>query len=254
MSQIQKCYPETRFGGFTDIDGTCAFFLRLNSLLDANAVVLDLGCGRGEYAEDPVRLRRELRILKGKVAKVIGADFDPVAASNPYLDEFRQLKSDTWDLPDNSVDLILCDHVMEHVESPKIIFNEARRVLRPGGHLCIRTPNKWSYVAISARIIPNRLHSRVVSLVQEDRKEEDVFPTHYRCNTASALRRQFRDADFSGVAYGYEAEPDYLEFSGIVYRLGVLHQRLAPKFLKPILFAFATLNSPPLIKTMERAA
>jgi len=34
-------YPEFRFGGFTDIDGTIIFYSRVNSLLDSSFTVLD---------------------------------------------------------------------------------------------------------------------------------------------------------------------------------------------------------------------
>jgi len=47
---------------------------------------------------------------------------------------------------------------------------------------------------------------------------------------------------FEGVVYGYEAEPSYLSFSKSAYRLGVLHQRFAPRFLKPVIFAFGKSN------------
>src|SRR5438093_943558 len=40
-------YPESRFGGFTGVDGTLAFYIRVNSLIDSSSVVLDVGCGRG---------------------------------------------------------------------------------------------------------------------------------------------------------------------------------------------------------------
>lgn len=51
MDNKERFYPEARFGGFTDIDGTIAFFNRVNSLIETSSVVLDVGCGRGAYAE-----------------------------------------------------------------------------------------------------------------------------------------------------------------------------------------------------------
>ncbi len=59
MNSKERSYPETRFGGFTDIDGTVVFFNRVNSLIDSSSVVLDVGCGRGSYSEDSVPLRKE---------------------------------------------------------------------------------------------------------------------------------------------------------------------------------------------------
>ncbi len=82
-------YPETRFGGFTDVDSTIAFYTRVQTLVDPSSVVLDIGCGRGAWAEDPVRLRSQLRTFQGKCRQVIGIDVDPQARNNPFLDEFR---------------------------------------------------------------------------------------------------------------------------------------------------------------------
>ncbi len=87
--------------------------------------------------------------------------------------------------------------------------------------------------------LPNRHHAQVTARVQEKRKAEDVFPTLYRCNSVPKLRRALERHGFEGVAYGYEAEPSYLEFSRFAYGIGVLHQRLAPKLLRPALLAFA---------------
>ena len=86
-------YPELTVGGFTHIDRSIAFYLQVNALLRPSFTVLDVGCGRGEYAEDPVAIRRDLRILKGRCAKVIGIDADPGASVNPCVDEFRPIET-----------------------------------------------------------------------------------------------------------------------------------------------------------------
>jgi len=241
----ERHYPETRFGGFTDVDGTIAFYTRVQSLLAESSIVLDVGGGRGAYADDRVPVRKNLRILKGKVARVIGLDVDPAAQSNPFQDEFRLLTGPRWPVEDDSIDLCLCDHVLEHLGQPESFFENCRRVLKNGGYLCIRTPNAWSYVAWVSKLIPDHLHSRVLARVQEERKEEDVFPTLYRCNSLPRLRRMLDRYGFEHVVYGYEPEPGYLEFSALAYALGVLHQRFAPRFLRPVLHAFARLRKLP---------
>src|SRR5437773_5574383 len=114
MDYQSEFYPENRFGGFTDIDGTIAFYTRVHGLLFPDAVILDVGCGRGEYDQDRVEVRRQLRIFKGKYARVIGIDVDDAGFKNPFLDEFHLLRSATWPLEDESVDLCLADCVMEH--------------------------------------------------------------------------------------------------------------------------------------------
>lgn len=238
---MKRFYPEARFGGYTDIDGTVAFYTRIRALAPAGGVILDVGCGRGAYHEDPVYLHRRVRSwMRDDGARVIGIDVDPAAAGNPAVDEFRLIEGPEWPVASESVDLAYADFVLEHVEHPNVFFAEAWRVLKPGGHLCIRTTNVTSYVGLVARFVPNRHHSRVNAVVQEGRKAEDVFPTRYRCNTALKIRRQLRRHGFDAVAYGYEAEPSYLSFSILAYALGVVHQKLAPSLIAPSLFVFAT--------------
>lgn len=66
MKHLERFYPESRFGGFSDLDGTVAFYGRIQALLDAGMTVLDVGCGRGAgLMEDPVAYRRRLHDLRG---------------------------------------------------------------------------------------------------------------------------------------------------------------------------------------------
>ncbi|MGI0133848.1 MAG: class I SAM-dependent methyltransferase [Candidatus Micrarchaeaceae archaeon] len=236
---LHSFYPEAGFGGYTDVDGTIAFYTRVRALMHSSDVVLDVGCGRGRHEGDKVDVRKSLRILKGGAARVIGIDVDQDASVNPFMDEFRKLDGPSWPIEDGSIDLIYSDFVLEHVDDPDNFFSEAWRVLKPGGYICLRTTNKWSYVALVARLIPNRHHAKITELVQEGRQAEDVFPTRYRCNTIPAARRILKRNRFEGVVYGYESEPSYLSFSRIFYGLGVLHQRYAPRLIKPSLFLFA---------------
>lgn len=239
LSLQSRFYPETRFGGFTDIDGTVVFYSRIQALLSPDMILADFGCGRGAHNDDPVFFRRELRIMQGKVKRVIGLDVDSSGADNPFVDEFRQLTpGSAWPMDDASVDLIFADHVMEHLPDPSSFFRESARVVRPGGFICIRTPNKLGYVGLISRIVPNRFHAKFLRRAQTGRAEADIFPTLYRCNTARALRRKLQDAGFDAVVYGYEAEPSYLGFSTIAYSFGVWHQRYAPRAMKLALFAF----------------
>lgn len=238
-SHTEVFYPESRFGGFTDIDGTIAFYNRVNALLKSTDIVLDIGCGRGEYGDDPLAFRRNLRILKKKVRKVIGVDVDKVAVKNPFLDQFFLMTDKKWPIKDRSIDLVLGDWVLEHVQNPDNFFSEAGRVLKKNGYLCLRTTNSWSYLAFLARIIPNKYHSKVTRKVQTARREEDVFPTVYKCNSVGKVAAMLDKYDFEGVAYPYEAEPSYLSFAKMAYWFGTLYQRFIPRFFKMSLYVFA---------------
>jgi SAM-dependent methyltransferase len=51
-----------------------------------------------------------------------------------------QLDLQSIDLPDGSVDVVMCAHVLEHVPDTDKALGELRRVVAPGGHLLLQVP------------------------------------------------------------------------------------------------------------------
>jgi 2-polyprenyl-3-methyl-5-hydroxy-6-metoxy-1,4-benzoquinol methylase len=98
--------------------------------------VLDVGCGSGALLEN-------LRALGWGVQ---GMDFDPaavqVARSRGFEVGLGSIESQRY--PDRRFDAVTMSHVVEHVEDPRALFAEARRILRPGGVLVVATPNSES--------------------------------------------------------------------------------------------------------------
>jgi SAM-dependent methyltransferase len=235
-----RYFPESQFGGYSDIDQLVVFYTRVRSLLEPSFTVLDIGCGRGKHAEERTA-RSNLKILNDHCQTVTGIDVNPAAEENPFVDQFHLIDANSrWPLPDASVDLAVSDYVLEHVEDPDLFFSECHRVIRPGGYLCMRTTNALSYFGAAARVIPNRLHSTIVQRAYVDpRKEEDVFPIRYRCNTVYAIRRALDRHGFQHCVYGYQSDPAHFGFSRALYLFGVVHQRLAPRSIRTSIFVFA---------------
>jgi len=238
---MEKSYPESLFGGFSAVDATIAFYLRIQALLSSCRTIADVGCGVGEGSRDPVEMRRKLRLLRDPSRYVIGLDIDPAGVGNPLIDEFRRIEGPRWSLESGSVDLLLADWVVEHLEEPDRFFAESARVLRPGGFLCLRTPNLWSYFGLASALTPNRWHKGVRNRVQErpEGKEILAWRTFYRCNTIPALRNAMARFGFDGLVMGHNAEPAYLSFSRVAYQIGKGYQRWAPSFLAVTLLVFA---------------
>jgi len=220
------------------LDGTIAFYIKVNSFINSSSIILDVGCGRGSYAEDPIYIRRDLRIFKGKCKKIIGIDISKDGENNPFLDEFSLIEGAHWPLEDSSVDVCICDGVLEHIENPKLFFSECHRVIKQGGHLCIRTTNLMSYIGLISWLVPNRFHSIIVRKIQKNRKDNDIFPTFYRCNTIKRIRYMLNKYGFNHWVYGYEAEPSHFAFSRFFYLLGVIHQRYSPNIFKITIFIY----------------
>lgn len=236
-----RVYPESRLLGLSRDDNSLVFFAIINGLVDSNAVVLDFGAGRGRQivdATNPIHAR--LKTLKGKVRRLIGVDVDPAVLSNPYLDEAHVLGPDfSIPLPDASVDFILSDWVIEHVEKPEAFVAEVRRVLKPGGFFCARTPARYGYIALGARMLSGALEERVLSVLQPKRKGHDVFPKHYRMNTRRAIERWFGPAGFDTAVWSINGHPGYGGNSWLLTQAFRLFHWMTPGPLGVLLLVFA---------------
>lgn len=231
----QYFFPETAAGGFSRVDGTVEFYTRVNALLRPDMTVLDFGAGRGAaIQEDPVPYRRSLRTLKGRCRRIIGVDVDGAIAQNPGLDELYVIEpGGRIPLEAESVDLIVSDATFEHITDPLSATKELDRVLKPGGWVCARTPNRWGYIALGARLIPNRWHVSVLRRLQPTRKEIDIFPTAYKLNTRKVLRRYFPPERYEHYCYGHFAEPAYFGTSKALWFFMLLVFRFTPPALAP---------------------
>ncbi|RHW23496.1 glycosyltransferase [Nocardioides immobilis] len=243
---IARLYPEVVAGGYIRQDGFIDFYIRVQSLLTPDSVVLDFGAGRGGWNDpDTPSVFREVRDLRSKAARVVGVDVDPVVLDNTSLDEAHQIDpAGRIPFDDETFDLVLADYVFEHVDrgdAPSVAA-ELGRLLKPGGWLCARTPNKLGLIAIAARIVPNRLHVSTLRHLQPGRPAEDVFPTRYAMNTKRDLRRLFPAPEWTLVTYGHPGIQQYAGASALMWRIAAGVDRLTPPPMAPTLMVFARKN------------
>lgn len=59
---------------------------------------------------------------------------------HPYRPGHLVIDAQALQFADASFDLVICNHVLEHVACPELALQECRRVLRPGGVLIAQTP------------------------------------------------------------------------------------------------------------------
>jgi SAM-dependent methyltransferase len=97
-------------------------------------VILELAGGTGELAA----------LLAPRVAQVIYTDFSPAMVDvarrrrTPGV-EHRVIDMQAIDLPDASVDGVICRYGYMLVPDPALAMRETRRVLRPGGRVALAT-------------------------------------------------------------------------------------------------------------------
>jgi ubiquinone/menaquinone biosynthesis C-methylase UbiE len=128
-----------------------------------------------------------------------------------------------------SFDLIVCVWVLEHLDHPEVVFNEVRRVLRPGGHFVFLTPNLRNPLLLMNRLAKSlpQLQRRVVPRLY-GRHEVDTFPVRYRANTADTIRELANHAGLQIVTLKAVADPTYLALNPLMFRASVLTESLLP--------------------------
>jgi len=193
---------------------------RYESLLQVTTAsarrILEFGAGRGARAFD----------LRGSEREVVGVDIVADVLVNRLVDRALVYDGRRLPFPDASFDLCCMHSVIEHLVEPAGIFAELARVLRPGGHLLFKTPNKWFYAMVISRLVPNWLHANILRFAT-GRETRDVFPTLYRANTCRRLRRLLLAAGFVEVElHAHLHGAGYLGFSLPTYLLGVLYERI----------------------------
>lgn len=147
--------------------------------IEAGMTVLEVGCGRGDIAPFPWRRYPDIRL--------VGLDPDPSAEANPQLSEFVSLNGGPWQVPADSIDLVICRYVLEHVAERENFFANLRRVTKTGGRFVFLTPNLRHPAILASSILPVSWKRRTLRLTMGV-DEDDIFPTHYRMNSESILR------------------------------------------------------------------
>lgn len=104
-----------------------------------DAVVLDLGCGPGEYTSKMAKYAK----------KVFGVDSAErmIEYAKKNYPEINFIKSNAESTPieDKSVDVVFSFGLFEYVESKEKLMKEISRVLKPGGIAVVLAPNKYSF-------------------------------------------------------------------------------------------------------------
>lgn len=137
----QQNYLETIYNEenrpITDYPKKFIIYLIKRFKLVKNQKVLEIGCGRGEFLNEFV-----VNGFEGH-----GVDLsDYCKKFFPDLN-FKKVDLANEKLPyeDNSFDIIYSKSIIEHFYYPEKVFQEAYRVLKPGGTIITLTP-EWQYI------------------------------------------------------------------------------------------------------------
>jgi len=166
----------------------------LRACMNSQTRWLDIGCGWRLLGKGLERLEDDL-VTSPRL--VVGCDLELSSlAKHRNIRKVLMTSAESLPFADGSFDLVSCNMVAEHFSDPPRCLAEMARVLAPGGHLVIHTPNLWNYAIFLnhtvGRVLPRKLVLTAIKR-SENRDHSDVFLTYYRANTVKRLTRLCAD-------------------------------------------------------------
>jgi SAM-dependent methyltransferase len=158
------------------------------------AAVLEIGTGTGVIPQT-------LAETVGPSGRVVSIDtVDTRIASEGY--EFRLTAGSSLPFEDASFDVVVSNHVVEHVgdrAAQQVHLDEIRRVLRPGGVGYLATPTRWALLEPHFRVpllswLPRPLRDRYLRLSRRGQAYDvDPYGPHEIRRAFGRARLQWRD-------------------------------------------------------------
>lgn len=174
-------------------------FLGADSL--RGLTVLDVGCSGGIVADE----------LHQRGARVVGIDIDVPGLAKAQANfsgsaTFLCGDSERIPLADACVDVVVCNHIYEHVVDPRRLVGELRRVVRPGGLIYLGLGNRLGIIEPHYRLpflswLPRPLAHRYVRATGRAEHYHESFTTR------SGLRRLCSGLHVWDYTYSVLADP-----------------------------------------------
>lgn len=194
--------------------------------------VVDVGCSGGIVADQ----------LSTMGAEVIGIDIDVPGLTKAHerfaaSASFVCADSQHMPLDDGVADVILCNHVYEHVVDPDQLFSEMRRVVRPDGLLYLGLGNRLGVMEPHYRLpflswLPRSLAHRYVRATGRADSYHEAFTTR------KGLRRLCHSLVVWDYTYAVLADPRTFAADDVVPRWITRIPKFVLRAARPIVPTF----------------
>ena len=162
----------------------------VNKLVQSGCSWADVGCGRDIFPSNPDLAET----IAARCSSVFGIDPDQNIEDNPLItDKFRG-PLEEWQV-DRQFDVVTLRMVAEHIQEPEKVVGSLAEMTREGGRVVVYTPNKYSPVPLLTSVVPFAWHNPIKRVLWNT-ESRDTFPTAFRMNTRSCLRRYFEAGGF----------------------------------------------------------
>ena len=203
-------------------DETMVYLSNKFSSLDIkNAIVLDAGCGNGNYIIDENR---------GNIASAVGVDISTeFIKKNICLDEIKTANLESLPFEDKKFDVVISLWALEHLENPARVFSEINRVLKPNGIFMFTTPNS-NYLPLKiVHTIKSVKLNRLLNKYLFGREEKETFPAYYRANTLEDLKK-ISEKFFKVEELKLNSDISYTSFNDVSYSVSKILLKLPNTF------------------------
>ena len=212
------------------------WFRSLSEHVESSSRTLELGAGSGEGLQNQ-------RSPKGMCAFAVGIDLDERVLRNPNYDETRLVSGYALGSEfDYRFDVIHSTMVAEHIDDPVRFVESQLAVLADGGVMIHHTVSKYYYSSLLNLVLSERTKNWLIAKLGSGREPEDVFPAHYRLNSARDLRRLAKHFGLRVRLTRVSAPPGYLRRSiglMLVYvAVDKLLRALFPAITSNLIFEF----------------
>ncbi|WP_030527633.1 class I SAM-dependent methyltransferase [Phycicoccus jejuensis] len=162
---------------------------------------VDVGCSAGFIADELA--------LAGATTSGVDIDEPGLEKARARFGErvdFRLARGEDLPFDDGSVDVVVLNHIYEHVVDPEAVVADIHRVLRPGGLLYLGIGHRWQVVEPHHRLpflswLPQRAADRYMRLTG---KGETYYEHYY---SPAGLRRLFAAYDVWDYTLPVLADP-----------------------------------------------
>ncbi len=115
--------------------------------LSPGQVCLDVGCGEGRHTLATYLLEGVLALGLDLSAEDLATARGRITDMQPHFPagQIGFMRGDATALPlaDEAVDVVIASEILEHIPNYLTVLEEALRVLKPGGRLCVSVPRQW---------------------------------------------------------------------------------------------------------------
>jgi len=165
--------------------------------------VLDAGCGDGIN----MSVLEDIFSKRGLAVQIVGCDYSSFRLSRARNgDRYPVVEADLRQTPfaSGSFDVVLCSHVLEHIQEDVVAMRELARIVAPGGLVIVAVPNEGCFFA--------RLRNHVI--------QRSILRTtdHVHFYTADTLLSRLAEADLYPIR-PVAREGSFMPHLGVLTRL-----------------------------------